>query len=80
MLMSSNEAQDPENRIYETSIHGNTVGFKESQYCPHEGVRNLNLLGTDFLDNYCFIDDYMSSMLVCLLRKVDGTKLSLPSW
>ena len=35
----------------ETRVLDVAVGFKRSNTCRNTGVRNINLLGTDFLDN-----------------------------
>lgn len=91
MQVSVNGAQNPENILYgkcaslhfsncgeKTAVHHSIVRCRDN-HCRNPAAADLNLLGTDFIDNYCLIDDYMSGNLLCLLRKLDGTRRCLPS-
>jgi len=42
------------------------IGFKKSSTSRNTGVHNINLLGTDFLDNFCLVDDRISQDLKVL--------------
>ena len=50
----------------ETKILDVAVGFKTSSTSRNTGVHNINLLGTDFLDNFCIVDDRISQDLKVL--------------
>lgn len=55
---------------YKLEIMGVVVRFRESKHCDNMAVRNINLLGTDFLNEFCIIDDYLSGSLRLLKRYV----------
>ncbi len=50
----------------ETQVLDVAVGFKKSSTSRNTGVQNINLLGTDFLDNFCLVDDHISQNLKVL--------------
>ena len=50
----------------ETQVLDVAVGFKKSSTSRNTGVHNINLLGTEFLDNFCLVDDRISQDLKVL--------------
>ena len=54
--------------------------FRQSGQCANKAVKNINLLGVDFMNNFTVIDDKIGDYLL-LLRRPNPTPYptSLPS-
>ena len=61
-----------------TSILDVEVGFKQSKYADNDAVKNISLLGADFIDQCCLMDDYQTKTLRCLPRILNKTRRTLP--
>ena len=47
---------------------GQLVFFREFKYSDNPGVNNINLLGTDFLNQFILVDDNIGNHLQVLSR------------
>jgi hypothetical protein len=57
-----------ESATYKTSLLGVKMMFQESKYAPNKAVYNINLIGTDFLNEFFVCDDYLSRKLSLFRR------------
>ena len=49
--------------VAEMQLLGQLVFFRESKYSDNPGVKNINLLGTDFLNQFILVDDNIGNYL-----------------
>ena len=52
----------------EMQLLGQLVFFRESKYNDIPGVKDINLLGTDFLNQFILVDDNIGNYLQVLSR------------
>ncbi len=54
--------------VAEMQLLGQPIFFGESKYCNNPGIRNINLLSVDFLNQFILIDDNIGKYLQVLTR------------
>lgn len=55
---------NPDSPGYKILIANVEIHVLESEICKHKGVRNINLLGTDFLRSFMMIDNHYKKSLI----------------
>lgn len=67
-IKAQDPEQKPEYQKYEMQLLGQLVFFRESKYSDNPAVKNINLLGTDFLNQFILVDDNIGNYLQVLSR------------
>ena len=63
--------------VFQGQVMGIDLEFRRSSLCANDGVHNINLLGTNFMDQFMIIDEQSSDTLILVQRPVARQPLHL---